>query len=256
MMHIVASVKTVPDAPDLRFGDGGTLSVSNPTWVMNAFDEYAVEEALRLREAHGGKVTVLSVGPEEAVRTLRDGLALGADEAVLVSDPALDGADSIVAGAVLAAAVRKIGDVDVVLLGKQSFDEASQQVPPALAAVLDWASVFNVKKISAVENGELTVHRMTAEGHDVISLPTPCVLSVVKEINEPRLPSLKGKMKAKKAEVTTWTASDVGLDGLVARTKVEGYERPPERKAGEKLEGEPEEVAKKLVEKLRADGLI
>ncbi len=258
-MNIVVLVKQVPDIEQVKVDEGkGEVVLPSSPGITNPFDEYAVEEALKLREAHGGKVTALTVGPEKAETVLRNCLALGVDEAVLVSDSAFENSDQQAIGKITAAAIKKIGEYDLVLAGKQAVDSDSAQVPGAVAANLDVPQAMFVKKIDAVDGSKMTVLRMTEEGHDVVDLNLPAVVSVVKEINEPRLPSLKGKMKAKKAPLTKWTAGDLGIgdDGVGANsyTKVEKAAPPPAREKGEMIDGEtPEEIADKLYKKLKED---
>jgi electron transfer flavoprotein beta subunit len=230
--------------------------------VVNPFDEYALEEALKIKDRlSGGKVTALTVGSDKADSALRQALAIGVDEAILVSDPAFQNSDPQAVGRILAAAVKKIGDVGLVLAGKQAIDDDSAQVPGALAAHLDWPQVMFVKKTEEISEDSATVLRTTEEGHDAVRVSLPAVISVVKEINEPRLPSLKGKMAAKKAQVTKWGGSDIGLDktgvGEKSPTAVLTAAPPPPRKKGEIIDGDsPEEIADKLIAKLREDQAI
>ena len=227
----------------------------------NPFDEYGVEEALRLKEKHGGTVSVISVGSDRAESALRNCLALGVDEAYLIADPQFDGSDQQALGAILASGLKKIGEFDLVLAGKQAIDSDSAQVPGAVAARLNVPQAMFVRKFEDVSDSKAVVQRTTEDGYDVVELPLPAVVSVVKEINEPRLPSLKGKMAAKKKQITKWTAADLGLDsstvGANSKTKVTKVTPPPPRPKGEMIEGEtPEDIADKLFRKLRDNKIL
>jgi electron transfer flavoprotein beta subunit len=261
-MNIVVLIKQVPEIELIKVDEGANQVVlpSGPG-VVNPFDEYAVEEGLRLKEAHGGKVTVITTGTEKVESALRACLALGVDEAVMISDPILENSDPQGVARILAAGIKKIGEYDLILAGKQAVDDDSAQVPPAVAANLELPQAMFVKKVDSVADGKATVWRTTEEGYDVVELGLPAVVSVVKEINEPRLPSLKGKMAAKKAPVTKWTAADIGLTGddvgANSATKIVKVASPPPRQKGEMIEGEgPEEIADKLYDKLKEDQVL
>ncbi|MFC1475167.1 electron transfer flavoprotein subunit beta/FixA family protein [Candidatus Zixiibacteriota bacterium] len=261
-MNIVILIKQVPEIALIKVDEtANEVVLPQGPGTVNPFDEYAVEEALRLKEKHGGKCTVLTVGSERAESALRACLALGVDEACLISDNNFNGSDQQALAKILAAGLNKIGEYDLILAGKQAIDSDSAQVPGAVAANLDIPQALFVKKVDSVENGKAVVHRTTEEGYDVVELTLPAVVSVVKEINEPRLPSLKGKMAAKKKEITKWAAADLGLDGAGvgadSGTKQLKVSTPPPRPKGEMLDGEtPEEIADKLFKKLREDQVI
>lgn len=261
-MNIVILVKQVPEIALIKVNEAeNKVELPQGPGTVNPFDEYAVEEGLKLREAHGGKCTVISFGGGRTESALRDCLALGVDEAVLISDESLDGSDQQAIGIILAAGLKKLGEYDLVLAGKQAIDSDAAQVPGAVAANLDMPQAMFVKKVESVGDGKAVVHRTTEEGYDVVELTLPAVVSVVKEINEPRLPSLKGKMAAKKKEITKWTAADLGLDGSTvganSGTKTAKVAPPPARPKGEIIEGEtPEEVADKLFNKLRENQIL
>ncbi|HHI03859.1 MAG TPA: electron transfer flavoprotein beta subunit/FixA family protein, partial [candidate division Zixibacteria bacterium] len=204
-MNIAVLIKQVPEIDLVKVDEAaGEVVLPSGPGVVNPFDEYAVEEALRLKEAHGGKVSVISFGSERTESALRACLALGVDEAILISDPIFEKSDPQAVGKILSAGLKKLGEFDLVLAGKQAIDDDSAQVPAAVAGVLDLPQVMFVKKFDSVENDKATVWRTTEEGYDVVEVALPAVISVVKEINEPRLPSLKGKMMAKKAQITKW----------------------------------------------------
>mgnify|MGYP006295696625 CR=1 FL=1 len=255
-MKIVVLIKQVPDTTEVRIDrETNTLIREGVPSIINPFDTYAIEEGLRIREAAGeGEVVVMSMGPPQVETALREALSLGVDRAVLLSDRAFAGADTWATSSTLAAGIEKLGDYDVVLCGKQAIDGDTAQVGPGVACLLDIPQVTYVRKIT-IEDGHATAERMMEGGYDVVRAELPCLFTVVKEINEPRLPSLKGKMKARKAEITVWGASDldvdpgdIGLDG--SPTRVVRIFSPEQRSGGEVLEGEPDELVPALAERI------
>ena len=261
-MEIVVCLKQVPDTTEVKLDpETRTLVREGVPSIINPFDMYAIEEGLRLREKHGGRVTALSMGPPQAESALREAISLGIDAAVLLCDDAFKGSDTLATSFALAAGIRKLGDVDLVICGKQASDGDTAQVGPGIAVHLDLPQITFVRKIREIDGGTITAERMTEEGFDLVRAELPALITVVKEINEPRMPSLKGKMKAKKAEITVWGIGDigveperVGLDG--SPTWVARVFTPPQRPAGEVWHGEPQELAARLAEKLIADKII
>ncbi len=256
-MHFVVCIKQVPDTTDVRINpETNTLMREGVESIINPFDMYAIEEAIRLKERMGGKVTAVTMGPPQAEAALREAISMGVDEAVLISDRAFAGSDTWATSYTLAMALRKLGDVDVVLCGKQASDGDTAQVGPGIATHLDLPQITYVRKIEDIDETSIRGERLLETGYEVIASPLPCLLTVVKEINEPRLPSLKGKMAARRAEIVTWTAEDLGADpellGLDGSpTKVVKIFTPEARKGGEILQGEPTEIVPQLVEKLK-----
>jgi electron transfer flavoprotein beta subunit len=256
-MNIIVCIKQVPNTTEVRINpETNTLIREGVECVINPFDMYAIEEGIRLREKHGGKVTVLTMGPPQAEMALREAISLGLDEAILLSDRYFAGSDTWATSYVLSQAIRKIGNFNIIICGKQASDGDTAQVGPGISTHLDIPQVTYVKKIEEVSQARARVERMTEEGYEIIEAPLPCLLTVVKEINVPRLPSLKGKMKAKKAEITKWTAEDlncdfdkIGLDG--SPTRVIKIFTPPPRKGGVILEGEVSEIVDKLSSELK-----
>jgi electron transfer flavoprotein beta subunit len=262
MMNYVVLVKQVPEIELVKVDQSSNEVVlpSGPG-IVNPFDEYAVEEALRLREKHGGKITVISLGSDKVESALRGCMALGVDEAVQITDPLFDKSDPQAIARILAAGLKKIGEYHLILAGKQAIDDDSAQVPAAVAADLNLPQAMFVKKIDSIDENRAVVWRTTEEGYDVVELSLPAVISVVKEINEPRLPSLKGKMMARKAPITKWSAADLGMDGAGvganSYTKTIKVAPPPPRQKGETIEGEtPEEIADKLYKKLKENQVL
>ncbi|MFH1379479.1 MAG: electron transfer flavoprotein subunit beta/FixA family protein [bacterium] len=257
-MNIVACIKQVPNTTDVKINpDTGTLQREGVDAVINPFDTYAVEEAIRLKERMpGSKVYALSMGPPQAEKALRETLELGIDEAILLSDRAFAGADTLATSYTLAAAIDKIGDVLIILCGKQATDGDTAQVGPGIAEHLGIPHIAYVKKIEKIDKKNIVVERMMEDGYDVIEAPVPVLLTVVKEINEPRLPSLKLKIAARKKQIAVWNAScisvdqaRIGLDG--SPTVVSKIFTPPARTGGEKLSSNPVQAAEELIAKLK-----
>ncbi|MBU4149383.1 MAG: electron transfer flavoprotein subunit beta/FixA family protein, partial [Candidatus Omnitrophica bacterium] len=250
----------VPDTADVRIDpETNTLVRAGVACIINPFDMYAIEEGLRLKDKFGGKVTVITMGPPQADEALREAISLGADETILVSDKAFAGSDTWATSYTLARAIHKIGDYDLIICGKQAIDGDTAQVGPGISAHLEIPQITYVKKIEELSlHSVIRAERMTEEGFEIIESPLPCLITVVKEINEPRLPSLKGKMRAKKAEIKKWEAKDLDVDpGLIglngSPTKVVKIFTPPPRKGSQMLQGGAKEVASKLVELLKND---
>lgn len=261
-MKILVLIKQVPDTTDVKIDPvTNTLKREGVAAVINPFDMYAIEEALRVRDRlEGAEVVAISMGPPQATEALKEAISMGCDSAVLLSDRKFAGSDTWATSYTLAQAVKKIGDFKLIFCGKQASDGDTAQVGPGVSMHLDVPQVTYVKKIEKIDSGRATVERMTEEGYDIVETPLPAVFTVVKEINEPRLPSLKGKMRSKKAEIPVWTAEDlgceddkIGLDG--SPTRVVKIFTPTPRKGGRMLEGEPEEKAKELTELLK-DAII
>ncbi len=257
-MEILVCIKQVPDAKDVRLDpETNTLAREGVESIMNPFDRHALEEGVRLREELGGSVTVLSMGPPQAADVLREAIACGADRGVLVSDRGFAGSDTWATSYTLARAAKTMGDFDLILCGKQAIDGDTAQVGPGMAARLALPYVTCVQKIREADAGHLVVERMMDDGYDVVRLPCPCLLTVVKDINEPRVPSLKGKMKAKKAEIKTLSAADIGAEegciGLAGSpTRVVNVFAPEPRGDREIFSGSVEEQVDQLVARLKA----
>lgn len=261
-MNIIVCIKQVPATTSVQIDEKtGTLKREGVESIINPFDEYAIEEGIRLKEKYGGKVSVITMGPPQSESALREALSRGCDEAILISDRAFAGADTLATSYTLAKAIEKISPYDVIVCGKQASDGDTAQVGPGIAEKLNIPHVSYVKKIEKIESGTICVERMMEDGYDIIEMPLPALVTVVKEINTPRLPSLKGMMSAKKVRVNIWTADVIGCDneriGLAGSpTQVVKIFYPSPRKGGEKLCGECQDMACKLVEKLRESKLI
>ncbi len=257
-MNIIVCVKQVPDAKDVRLDPKtNTLAREGVESIMNPYDRHALEEAVAIKEQLGGVVTVLTMGPPQAEAVLREAIACGADEGVLVSDRAFAGADTWATSYTLAKAVQTIGAFDLILCGKQAIDGDTAQVGPGLACRLRLPFAACVQKTRAVTADAIEVERMMDDGFDVLRLPLPALMTVVKDVNEPRVASLKGKMKAKKAEIKRFSAADIGADpqciGLAGSpTQVVRVFSPEPRGDRKVFTGNVAEQVDQLVECLKA----
>ncbi|GAA4724124.1 electron transfer flavoprotein subunit beta/FixA family protein [Pedococcus ginsenosidimutans] len=238
-MNIVVCVKYVPDAQsDRTFNDSdNTTDRVGVDGLLSELDEYAVEEALKIVEAGEGEVTVLTVGPDQAADALKKALQMGAHQAVHVNDPAIHGSDSVATSLVLAEAVKKIGTPDLVMTGMASTDGTMSVVPAMLAERLGLPQVTFASELT-VDGSTVTIRRDGDAASETIVASLPALVSVTDQINEPRYPSFKGIMAAKKKPVQTWSLSDLGVDpslvGLEAAwTKVESFTKRPPREQGQ-----------------------
>jgi electron transfer flavoprotein beta subunit len=255
-MDIIVCIKQVPDTTEVKINpETNTLIREGVPSIVNPFDENAVEAALQLKEKHGGSVTVITMGPPQAAEALKTCVAMGVDHTYLVSDRAFAGSDTWATSYTLSQAIKKIGKFNLILCGKQAIDGDTAQVGPGIAEWLGLPQVTFVSKIG-LEAGKLKVERLLEEVNEVVECPLPAVLTVVKQINEPRLPSLKGLMRAKKAEIKSLNAADIegdpknmGLNG--SPTSVVRIFTPPAKGGGQILSGEPEAIVDTLIAKLK-----
>jgi electron transfer flavoprotein beta subunit len=259
-MNIVVCVKQVPDTWAEKKLDptDKTVDRAGVDGVMNEIDEYAVEEALRLKEAHGGEVTVLTMGPAKAVETIRKALSMGADKAVHVTDDALHGTDALGTSHALAKALGTL-EWDLVIAGSESTDARMSVVPAMLAEQLGVPQLTMARKVT-VDGTTVRIERQTESGYDAVEASTPAVVSVVEKINEPRYPSFKGIMAAKSKPLTTLTVADAGIDaaqvGLSgARTAVVEFAARPPRESGTVVKDEGD-GGTKLAEFLQSQKFI
>ena len=254
-MRIVVCIKQVPDSAEVRINpETNTLIRDGVPTIINPYDVHALEAGLQIREKTGGKVTVLTMGPPQAETALREALAMGADEAVLLTDRAFAGSDTWATAYTLSKAIEHIG-ADVILCGKQAIDGDTAQVGPEIAEFMDIPHISYIRKIVDVSTDRLLVQRLMDDGFDVIESSPPVLLTVVRELNVPRMPSLKGKMAAKKAEIRKMSAADIkagendlGLKG--SPTQVRNIFAPEAKKDRKMLEGTAEEKVDTLVKEL------
>lgn len=257
-MNIIVCIKQVPDAKDVRLDPvTNTLAREGVESIMNPYDRHALEEAVAIKEQLGGKVTVITMGPPQAEAVLREAIACGADDGVLISDRAFAGADTWATSYTLAMAVKSLGAFDLILCGKQAIDGDTAQVGPGLACRLQVPFATCVQKTRKVNDVAIEVERMMDDGFDVLRLPLPALMTVVKDINEPRVASLKGKMRAKKAEIRKFSATEIGADpqciGLAGSPTQVVRVFPPEPRGDRKIfSGSVAEQVDQLVECLKA----
>ncbi len=258
-MKIVVCVKQVPDTTDVKIDPKtNTLIREGVASICNPFDEYAIEEALRIKEKLGGEVHVITMGPPQAIEVLRNALAVGADKVYLISDKAFAGSDTLATAYALSKTIEYIGGADLVICGKQAIDGDTAQVGPGIATRLGIPQLTYVSKIREIdlEKKKIIVERLLEYGREVVEAPLPALITVVKDINEPRLPSLIGIKKAAKAQIPTLTAKDINADenriGLKGSPTWVVKVFTPEARGGggEILKGELNEVVPLLVTKL------
>ena len=264
-LNIIVGIKPVPEpehwAKITLDPETKTLRREGIPSVINPLDKHALEEALRIKEKNGGQVTVASMAPPMAIDNLREAIALGADEAILLSDRSFAGADTLATSYVLAAGIKKLGKFDLVLCGNQSLDGSTGQVGPEVAEFLGVHHVTNAKKIEFIDRGLIRVESAIEHGHILMEVQTPVVLTVVREINTPRHIHLMRISEAMQKEIKIWTMEDldvnrnmVGLSG--SPTQVADIFMPEMKRRGKILDGEPEIAVKLLVEKLRQLGVM
>ncbi len=228
-MHIVVCTKHAPDtAAKMTVDDAGNVSWGDAPLVINPWDEYAVEEAMLLKDSHGGQVTVIAMGPEEAREALKHAVAMGCDTAIRVWDESFAGSDTLATSYILAQAIQKLGDVDLVLVGRGTVDSDTSQVGPALAQRLGYAPLMYVNKVTKVDPGanSISVERLLEQGRQLVTSRLPAVIGTVKEINEPRYPSFIGIRKAAKMEMPVWDAAEIDADAEKVGTAGSGVVWP------------------------------
>jgi len=255
-VNIVVCIKQVPETTEVRVDpETKALIRDGVKSVINPFDENAIEAALQLREAHGGKVIVVTMGPPQAEESLRQALAMGADEAVLLTDPASRGSDPLATSYTLAQMVRKLADFDLILCGKQAIDGDTGQVGPGLAERLGIPQITFAIELE-ISGGKLSARRVLDDFFELVEVKLPAVVTVVKQINEPRHPSMRNVLKARRAEIAKWSLQDLqadptqtGFDGSPTQV-IEVW--PPERKSGGKvLQGSLEEVVAEIADAIK-----
>ncbi len=262
-MKTVVCIKQVPDSAAKVVAENGQVSWGDAPLVINPWDEFAVEAALVQQETKGGTVTAITVGGEGAKEALKHALAMGCNEAILVSDPALRKPDSQAVAQTIAAAVRKIassGNVDLLVFGKQAIDTDMGLTAPQTARILGWPSLTLISKIQSLDPAACTirVERSIEEGRQIVETRLPAVISVVKDIGEPRYPSFMGIRKASRAIIPTWTLSDLGITAPESRVSWPEVMNPPTRQViCEMITGStPLEIAEILAEKILAEKVL
>ncbi len=260
-MNIIVCIKQVPDTSEVSIDpETNTIVREGVPSIINPFDENAIEAAVQIVEEDGGRVTVMTMGPPQAEDALREALAMGADEAVLVSDRCFAASDTLATAYVLSCAIEQIEDYDLILTGKQAFDGDTAQVPPGIAEHLGIPQVTFAIDLE-VEDGKLRVRRLLEEEFEIVEVKLPAVVSCVKQMNEPRRPGIKAKLAAKKKDVEVWDQScmiiETGLCGIDGSpTRVVRTFAPTRDIEGEKFEGDPAESAVAVVDRLIDEKII
>lgn len=254
-MSIVVFTRSTPDTTArVEVGANGQVGWGDAATVVNPWDEYALEEAiLHAKDRGAGKSIVVAIGTEMHNEALKHSLAMGLDEAYRVWDDGLEGADALTYATTAAATVNKLGGVDLVIFGKESVDTGTDQHIYATARKLGWTMLSYVSKVLAVDYAAKTirVERLLEQGKQIVTASLPAVISVMKDINEPRYPSFIGIRKAQKATIPVWSLADLGISLPAPRTQVTQYKNLPARETKtEMITGTPEEMAKMLVDKL------
>ncbi|GAB6184290.1 electron transfer flavoprotein subunit beta/FixA family protein [Thermodesulfovibrio hydrogeniphilus] len=260
-MRIIVCIKQVPDVTEVRIDPKtNTLIREGVPSIMNPYDLHAIEAALQLKEKTNGRVTAITMGPPQAEEVLREAISMGVDDAILLTDRRFAGADTWATAYTLSKAAKKIG-FDLIICGKQAIDGDTAQVGPEMAEFLDIPHVSYVRKIESVSQSEMIIERLMDDCYEKIALSIPALITVVKELNVPRPPSIRGKMAAKKAVIPKWNADDIeaeeeniGLKG--SPTMVKNIFAPPPRGERTMLEGTPDEIVEKLIRELRRLGCL
>jgi len=257
-VHIVVCMKQVPRDNSVKINPDLSINAEGIEQIMNLFDEYAVEEALQWNEKLGGKVTILSLGPEAWKEQIRRALAMGATDALLLSDPAFAALDVLGAARAVAAAITKLGDVDLVIAGRNSTDDESGAFGPTLARALGWPQLTYVGKIAELDaSGKIVAERHLEEQIETVETHLPAVITVVKDINEPRYPSLLRIKRVAKIEIPIWGMADLGLSAEVPTVSIAARVPPPPRAKGEIIQGaDVAEKVRALVDKLMESQVI
>jgi len=256
-LKIIACIKQVPDSAAKVVAENGQVSWGDAPLVINPWDEFAVEAALRQKEAYGGTVVAISMGSESAKEALKHALAMGADEAILVSDAVLANVDTRATAEVLSAAIKKVGEVDMVFFGRQAIDGDAGLTPAQTARLLGWP-ILSLSVVITVDGGSVKVERSVEEGRQIVSAKLPAVFSIVKDYGEPRYPSFMGIRKASRAEIPAWSLADLGISAPASVVSWPAVMNPPSREVTcEFIQGDnPAEIADKLADKILAEKVL
>ena len=259
-MKIAVCVKQVPDSAAKIVAIDGKANWGDSPLIINPWDEYAVEAALQQAEAHNGTVIAVTIGGESSKEALKHALAMGCSDAILITDETLAQIDSQVTSRLLAAAIKKMGNIDLAFLGRQAIDTDSGLTAAQTARLLGWPALTLVSVITGVDPSARTikVERSAEEGRLTVSAKLPAVLSIIKDFGEPRYPSFMGIRKASRAVIPAWTLSDLGLTGLQPKVAWPEIMNPPQRQvATEMITGStPEEIAETLADKIMAEKIL
>ena len=257
-LKILVPIKQVPESGNVKMDPAtGTMIRAGVENVVNPLDLYAIESALRLKEKYGWEVTALSMGPPAAMRVLREAAAMGCDFCALLSDKRFSGADTWATSYTLSRGAARLGSFDIIIAGERATDGDTAQVGPALAAWLDIPALTYVSKIETVERGRIFAERLVEEGYELLEAPLPCLLTVVKEIAVPRLPTLRGKIRSREMDIPVFTADDLDVDhaclGLKGSpTRVVKIETPSVSRNGRTIVASDEDSTREALDELMA----
>lgn len=257
-MHIIIPIKQVPETSSVRMDEEtGTMIRKGVETIINPLDLHAIEVGICIKEDQGGHITIMSMGPPSARSALQEALAMGCDDAVLLSGREFSGSDTWATAYALVGAIRKIGEYQLIVTGERAVDGDTGQVGPEIASFLDIPLATYTSKIIEIDRKQMVVERLTETGYQVLSLQLPALLTVVKEINHPRLPTLQGKQRARKKKIPTWDAQMLGLEEREvgqagSPTKVVNIQRPSFSRKGTMVEAKDSEQVEQAVEQLIA----
>ncbi len=257
-MKIVVCIKQVPDSAAKVSVEGGRVTWGDAPLIINPWDEYAVEAALVQKEALGGEVTVISIGSESVKEVLKTALAMGCNDAILVSDPGLSDADSVSIARVLAAAIQKVGGVELAVFGRQAIDGDMGVTAAQTARILGWPVLSLVAKVQSLDSNSIKVERLVEEGRQIVQGKLPVVISISKDFGEPRYPSFMGIRKAQRAIIPVWNLSDLGMAAPVPTVRWPEVMNPAARQVTtEMITGSsPQEIAEKLADKILGEKVL
>ena len=260
-MNIIVCIKQVPNVQDIRIHpETGNLIREGVPSIVNPDDKHAIEAALALNEKHSGEVTVITMGPRQAEEAIRETFAMGVEKGILLSDKAFGGADTLATSYALHKAIQKIGDYDLILCGRQAMDSSTAQVPPQIAELLGIPQLTYAKEID-INGSTVRIKRVIESGYEVVEAKMPALVTVMPQINEPRVASMNAIMAAYEKEIVVWKLSDIDADrdrvGLRGSpTRIRKAFTPQANKTGEILSGTPEEMVSQLVMKLLEKHII
>ena len=261
-MKIIVCIKQVPETFEVKI-DPETKRIvrEGVKSIINPYDMYAIEEGIRLKERFGGEVIAITMGPPQAESALKEAIAMGVDTAILLSDKKFAGSDTLATSYTLSLAIKKIGNFDIIICGRETLDGSTGQVGPEIAVHLKIPYVTYVSKIENISDGILECKRLMEDHYETLKIKMPVLITVVKEINEPRIPSLKGMLKAKKTEIPVWSSENLngeedkfGQDG--SPTRVVDVWTQTIKKEGRIVEGEPEKLAEEIFNELKNLGAV
>jgi electron transfer flavoprotein beta subunit len=255
-LKIIVPIKQVPETSNVKMDpETGTVIRAGVETVVNPLDLYALEAALRLKESQGGTVTVISMGPPQAIKALKEAIAMGCDEAVLVSDKKFSGSDTWATSYTLAQAIKKIGGYDLVIAGERATDGDTAQVGPGIASWLDLPIATYVARIEGVADSRIALERLVEDGYQMLSLPLPCLLTVVKELASPRLPTLDGKIRSRQMQIPVYSTENMELEATAlglkgSPTKVVKIDTPKVTRGGTVVKAGDDEAVVSAVNEL------